>query len=109
MEKLLGRDAAKAARHQTDVKLQSMKEALIDSLKSQNVSSKVDKYTKSNLCPYPDCKDKSTEGGFVEIDGNTANQKCYCVKCGRSWTNIYIINSIELHDPFKLKEPDDGD
>ncbi len=42
-------------------------------------------------CPACDCTD--IDGGFVDIDGTTANQSCHCSECDHEWTNTYELSS----------------
>lgn len=47
-------------------------------------------------CPF--CRSDEIEGGFVEIDGNTAWQKVTCMECGRQWNDLYHLNDVEEAD-----------
>lgn len=40
-------------------------------------------------CPI--CHEVQVEGDHVELGGNTAWQKCWCLACGATWTDNYVL------------------
>ncbi len=40
------------------------------------------------------CGSDEIEGGFVEIDGNSATQKVSCFNCGGSWVDVYELKGV---------------
>lgn len=51
------------------------------------------------FCPF--CKNRDIEGGFVEINGGTAQQTMTCGACGGAWQDGY-----RLEDLVSLDEPE---
>ena len=49
-----------------------------------------------NKCPV--CKSPDVSGGFVEVDGNEAWQKCSCNECHAEWNDLYKLHSVEILD-----------
>lgn len=45
-------------------------------------------------CPV--CGFDQTEGKSVDIDGGTATQECYCLKCDAKWYNTYTLRETTI-------------
>ncbi len=59
-------------------------------------------------CPY--CGADQIEGGSVEIEEGTAQQKVGCLSCDRHWTDIYHLVGVcdsnhDLHEPPEAPHP----
>ena len=46
-----------------------------------------------NHCPFCDSESITTNES-VQVDGRTGTQGIGCEKCGKSWTDIFILTSI---------------
>lgn len=44
-------------------------------------------------CPY--CESENLSAGDTQIDEAGARQKVYCYECGKTWTDIYELKTIE--------------
>ena len=59
-------------------------------------------------CACPLCGETTNvEGKDVQINKNRAEQKMYCVACGGSWIDIYVLSDINAVSRDESEE--DGD
>ena len=55
----------------------------------------IKKYIEGGGVSCPHCGSQDIEGGFVEIVSGEAWQDVTCNHCGKKWTDIYKLKSIE--------------
>ena len=45
-----------------------------------------------NACPR--CQSTDLDGDSIQVDANVAWQSVWCISCGLSWTDEYVLSAI---------------